>query len=97
MIEYGQKTGDILTTRTADPMHADAILGGSGIQRTWGFSPPLAFFAIDLLDFLSVTPTITFAVGGGFNRAGTGEDGYFYRTLLPQRELLWLTQPEIGG
>lgn len=97
LIEYGRGTDGILTTRTSDPMDADAVLGGTGLERRWGFSPPLAFFAIDLLDFLSVTPAITFAVSSGTNRPGTGEAGYFYRTLLPQREFLWLGKPGTEG
>ena len=66
-----------------DPMNAKYLAVFRGIQRTWGMSPPLAFFAIDLLDFLRVTPVIDFS-----------PSGYFYRTMIPDAQYVHLGDTE---
>lgn len=59
--------------RGDNPMKAEAIQAFRGLEKQWGMAPPLAFFAIDLIDFLRVTPVIEYAPGG-----------YFYRTMIPE-------------
>jgi len=82
---------------TIDPMSAIGLTGGSGIKRIWGESTPLAFLAADLLDFLQVVPEITFPTTSDLHSSGTGEAGYFYRTMgLVGKGRHLLFDPPIG-
>jgi hypothetical protein len=58
--------------RGGDPMRAERITAFAGSQRAGWFAYPLAFLAVDLLDFLRVTPVIEYSTSG-----------YFYRSMLP--------------
>lgn len=69
--------------RTSNPMAGQGLQGGEGIMRATGFSPPLAFFGVDLLDFLRVAPIVDFS-----------PSGYFYRTMLPLNGGALVLDPE---
>jgi hypothetical protein len=82
IVHYVTLRDGIAWGSTSDPMTAEGITVGHGSQRAWGFSARLAFFAVDLLDFLRVTPLIDFPVTSAPATSGT-TIGYFYRTLIP--------------
>lgn len=83
MIEYILLREGVPWQRTTDPMTAEGIQGGMGITRDTGFSPPLAFFGIDFLDFLRISPVVDFS-----------PSGYFYRTVVPKGRPLVFENPE---
>jgi hypothetical protein len=61
------------TRRTTDPMSAEGLGGVQPWTHPWGAEPTLAVFAVDLLNFLRVTPLIQFVAYG-----------YFHSTALPK-------------
>lgn len=83
VIRYLRSQDNGLPTLSVDPMTADHINGYVASKRTWGPSPSLAFAAIDLLDFLTATPEITFPRTSRPHSSGAGSSGYFYRTAIP--------------
>ncbi len=82
-LNYFHRDNGIMRRRSFDSMTGEGLLPVAGITRTWGPSPPLSFLGSDLLDFLQVVPQISFRVTAGANLAGTGQAGYFYRTMPP--------------
>jgi hypothetical protein len=82
-LNYFHRDKRIMTRRSFDSMTGEGLLAGAGLTRTWGWSPPLSFLGSDLLDFLQVVPEISFRVTADVNLAGTGQTGYFYRTMIP--------------
>ena len=85
LVQYLVMDNGFPANSTTDPMAAGAIYPAKGIQRQWGMSPPLAFFAVDLLDFLRVTPMIDYS-----------PTGYFYRTMVPASQTHLLLPDSMG-
>lgn len=77
IIEYGTGLGGgtVATKRTSDPMNAECVLGSQPSHHPWGLEPTLVYFAVELLNFLRVTPLIDFH-----------PYGYFHATALPMEK-----------
>ena len=67
------------THHSADPMTAQALAGVQPWDHPWGTESPLAIFAVELLNFLRVTPLIDYSAYGYFDQ----HSGYFTSARLP--------------
>lgn len=64
------------TTRSPDPTSAQTLMGTQSATHTWGLEPPLAFFAVDLLNYLRVSPLIDFHPYGYFHAVALPMDSH---------------------
>jgi hypothetical protein len=78
LIQYvsGMSPGSPPTMRGSDPVVAQG-LGGQPCDHPWGVEPTLALFAVELLNFLRVSPLIQFDAYGYFNRTALPMDQPF--------------------
>jgi hypothetical protein len=73
LIDYGHDTdaGGPPTTRSSDPMLAGGLVGSCGLDA------PLTQFGVELLNFLRVTPLLTFNPTGYFNRVTVPMESWY--------------------
>lgn len=69
LVQYVARQDDGMEVRTPDAMSGLRLSAFAGSDGVFGFSPPLSFFAVDLLDFLRVTPVIGYSPSGYFSRS----------------------------
>lgn len=84
LVEYLVLEGRFPRARTSNPMIANGLATQAGITRRWGWSPPLAAFAVDLLDILRASPTIDFSPSGYFSRVMVPADSEYIVLDHPQ-------------